>query len=456
MTKKNELWTDRTAAPASAPLSPPSLFCPRLLRPLSLFTENARVHPNDRESVQTRTTHTHHTHAQQAASSQRKQREQQQSRATERETAQEPTSARSRGARLPLSQAARPAPRARRPGQRHAALAPCPGIEPGLESRGERDRPLFPLSGKSKTAAERTPLLPLCTKNATMSTAIVALYVPVLVFAHLFAGFWLAKVFLLSNGTGSFLKRKKNAAGGLKKGGMPVDSADGSAVVKGEAAVVGMSPHGVKAQIAATAGAEADGADQVVKLGESFSFFFGGRERQERAKQLFWLGGLRAARRAPASPLSSFPSPPKPYPIPSRAPESTSCDRLRGRMRRQRRSLGAGFASGVVGADARRRRRRRRGSCARSRFSLTPLSPSLPSPSQRPNQTTNSRGPRRRRVGLPPALVARLVVAGPRVGHGQRGTRPRAQSPRRARGRRRCGRGRRAPAPGRRGRPRHG
>jgi hypothetical protein len=105
-----------------------------------------------------------------------------------------------------------------------------------------------------------------------MSTAIVALYVPVLVFAHLFAGFWLAKVFLLSNGTGSFLKRKKNAAGGLGKKGLGLgDSADGSAVVKGEAAVLGMSPggHGVKAQIAATAGAEADGADQVVKLGES-------------------------------------------------------------------------------------------------------------------------------------------------------------------------------------------
>jgi hypothetical protein len=162
-----------------------------------------------------------------------------------------------------------------------------------------------------------------------MSTAIVALYVPVLVFAHLFAGFWLAKVFLLSNGTGSFLKRKKNAAGGLKKGGMPVDSADGSAVVKGEAAVVGMSPHGVKAQIAATAGAEADGADQVVKLGEPFSFFFGGRERQERAKQLFWLRGLRAARRAPASPLSSFsPLPQNPTPYPRerpRVPRAIDC-----------------------------------------------------------------------------------------------------------------------------------
>jgi hypothetical protein len=104
------------------------------------------------------------------------------------------------------------------------------------------------------------------------STAIVALYVPVLIFAHIYAAFWLAKVFLLSNGTGSLFKRKKNAApaggaGSLKK---PLD-ADGSAVVKGESAVVGLSPHGVKAQIAASAGVngvDADGTEHAVKHGE--------------------------------------------------------------------------------------------------------------------------------------------------------------------------------------------
>lgn len=103
------------------------------------------------------------------------------------------------------------------------------------------------------------------------STAIVALYVPVLIFAHLFAAFWLAKVFLLSNGTGSLFKKKKSppaagTGGSLKK---PLD-ADGSAVVKGESAVVGLSPgHGVKAQIAASAGVNGVDADEhVAKHGE--------------------------------------------------------------------------------------------------------------------------------------------------------------------------------------------
>jgi hypothetical protein len=105
------------------------------------------------------------------------------------------------------------------------------------------------------------------------STAIVALYVPVLIFAHLFAAFWLAKVFLLSNGTGSLFKKKKSgvpAAGGASPLKKPLD-ADGSAVVKGESAVVGLSPggHGVKAQIAASAGVNGVDADEhVVKHGE--------------------------------------------------------------------------------------------------------------------------------------------------------------------------------------------
>jgi len=101
------------------------------------------------------------------------------------------------------------------------------------------------------------------------STSIVALYVPVLVFAHLFAAFWLAKVFLLSNGTGSMFKKKKSAPATGGSPNTPLD-ADGSAVVKGEGAVVGLSPgHGVKAQIAASAGVNGVDADEhVVKHGE--------------------------------------------------------------------------------------------------------------------------------------------------------------------------------------------